>query len=116
MRRRRRSAYELGLALLVLTALAGLPTLAQDFIVEVKNEGLRQDLQSKNTEQSSPESGVSGISLTVHAVNARLFSVAEEIQRQLKVTVRLSNLMHRQRVTVDFAALPLDRYAFPFVS
>ena len=110
MRRRRRSAYELGLALLVLTALAGLPTLAygQDFIVEVKIEGPRQDLQSKHTDQRSPESGVSGISLTLHAVNARLVSVAAEIQRQLKVPVRLSPLMRRQRVTLDFVDMPLD--------
>jgi len=110
MRRRRRSAYELGLALLVLTALAGLPTLAygQDFIVEVKIEGPRQDLQSKHTDQRSPESGVSGISLTLHAVNARLVSVAAEIQRQLKVPLRLSPLMRRQRVTLDFVDMPLD--------
>ena len=110
MRRRRRSAYELGRALLVLTALAGLPTLAhgQDFSVEVKNEGLRQDLQAKNTDQRSAESGVSGVSLTVHAVNARIVSVAAEIQRQLKVPVRLSPLMRRQRVALDFIDVPLD--------
>lgn len=125
MRRRRRSAYELCLAWLVLTALVGLPALAhgpkdvwskamplktgQDFIVQVKNEGFRQELQSKLTAQRSPESGGSGISLTVHAVNAPLLSVAEEIQRQLKVPVRLSTLMRRQRVTTDFIDLPLDQ-------
>jgi hypothetical protein len=124
MRRRRRSTYGLGLALLVLTALVGLPALAhgqrgvwstawpinpaQDFIVEVKNQGKSQDLQSKNTDQSSPGSGGSGISLTVRAANARLLSVVVELQRQLKVPVRLSPLMLRQRVTVDFIDLPLE--------
>jgi hypothetical protein len=42
-------------------------------------------------------------------VNVPLLSVAEEIQRQLKVPVRLSTLMRRQRVTVDFIDLPLDQ-------
>jgi hypothetical protein len=124
MRRRSRSAYALGLALLVLTALVGLPPFAhgqrgvwskvwpmkpaQDFIVEVKNQDPRQDLPAKNTEQSSPESGGAAVSLTVRAVNARLLSVAAELQRQLKVPVRLSALMLRQRVTVDFIDLPLE--------
>ena len=125
MRRRRNSEYKLGLALLVLIALIGLPISAhgqrgvwskawpinpaQDFIVEVKNVGPGQDLQSKNTDQGSPESGVSAVSLTVRAVNARLISVVAEIQRQLKVPVRLSPLMLRQRVTLDFIDLPLEQ-------
>jgi hypothetical protein len=125
MRSRRRSEYKLGLALLVLTIVVGLPILAhgqrgvwsrgvpinpgQDFIVEVKNEGPGQDLQSKNTDQGSPGSRVSAVSLTVRAANARLISVAAEIQRQLKVPVRLSALMLRQRVTVDFIDLPLEQ-------
>jgi hypothetical protein len=110
--------------LLVLTALLGLPTLVhgpkdvwsksmpsvpgQDFIVRVKNEDPQQILQFKHTNQRSPESRGSEISLTVHAVNAPLLSVAEEIKRQLKVPVRLSTLMRRQRVTLDFIDLPLE--------
>ena len=125
MRRRRRSTYGPGLALLVLTALVGLPasahgqrgvwsralpiTPAQDFIVEVKNVGPGQDLQSKHTDQSSPGSGVSAVSLTVRAANARLISVVAELQRQLKVPVRLSPLMLRHRVTLDFIDLPLEQ-------
>ena len=46
--------------------------------------------------------------ISLKSKDARLTEVAAELERKLKVPVVLSNLMQKQKLTVDFANLPLE--------
>ena len=46
--------------------------------------------------------------ISLKSKDAQLSEIATELERKLKVPVLLSNLMQRQKVTVDFTGLPLE--------
>ncbi|MCA1613590.1 MAG: hypothetical protein LC800_05415 [Acidobacteria bacterium] len=46
--------------------------------------------------------------ISLKSKDAQLTEVANELERKIKVPIRLSSLMQRQKLTVDFANLPLE--------
>ena len=77
--------------MLALTLLACLPTsaaAAKDYSVKVRAKG-------------------SELVLSVSAANTPLATLARELEKEIKVPVVLSRLMHGQRTTVNFTDLPL---------
>jgi hypothetical protein len=48
------------------------------------------------------------VTLSLQAKDAQLSEIAAELSKKLKVEVRLSSLMQRQKLTVEFSGLPLE--------